>query len=85
MWPTSFKKRTADIAAAFEEIGQTRGRNSQVNGPEADHGFKRVAGKRLLYRPLTGSTDAPPPVGSARATSGDVTRLEKNFAKFCGN
>jgi hypothetical protein len=23
-------------------------------------GFQRVAGKRLLYRPLTGRTDAPP-------------------------
>jgi hypothetical protein len=30
-----FKKRTADIAAAFEKIGETRGRNSQVNGSEA--------------------------------------------------
>ena len=27
-----FKKQTADIAAAFEEIGQTRGRNWQVSG-----------------------------------------------------
>src|SRR5439155_18235740 len=30
-----FKKRTADIAAALEKIGQTRGRNSQVNGSGA--------------------------------------------------
>jgi hypothetical protein len=29
-----------------------------------------VAGKRLLYRPLTGTTDAPPPIGIARATKG---------------
>src|SRR5438270_4642200 len=27
-----FKKRTADIAAAFEEIGQIRGRDWQVSG-----------------------------------------------------
>jgi hypothetical protein len=30
--------------------------------------FKRVAYKRLLYRPLTGTILAPPPVGIARAT-----------------
>src|SRR5881394_3543609 len=30
-----FKKRTADIAAAFEKIGETRGRNSQGNRSEA--------------------------------------------------
>ena len=35
--------------------------------------FELVAGKRLLYRPLTGTTDAPPSVGIARATKGDVT------------
>ena len=33
--PLFFYSRTADIAAAFEEIGQTRGRNSQVNGSGA--------------------------------------------------
>jgi DNA-binding transcriptional LysR family regulator len=35
--------------------------------------FELVAGKRLLYRPLTGTTDARPSVGIARATKGDVT------------
>jgi DNA-binding transcriptional LysR family regulator len=35
--------------------------------------FERVAGERLLFRPLTGAMDAPPSVGIARATKGDVT------------
>jgi DNA-binding transcriptional LysR family regulator len=34
--------------------------------------LKRVAGKRLLYRPLTGTTEAQS-VGIAHATKGDVT------------
>jgi len=44
--------------------------------------FKRVAGKRLLYRPLTGTTDAPPPVGIARATKGDVAPAGEKFCKI---
>src|SRR5436189_2711261 len=40
-----FKKRTAEIAAVFEKIGQTRHRNSHVNGSEAKDG------KRLLDSP----------------------------------
>jgi hypothetical protein len=34
--------------------------------------LKLVAGKRLLYRPLTGTTEVAP-VGIARATKSDVT------------
>jgi DNA-binding transcriptional LysR family regulator len=44
--------------------------------------FKRVAGKRLLYRPLTGTTDAPPSVGIARATKGDVTPAGEKFREI---
>jgi hypothetical protein len=46
--------------------------------------FQRVAGKRHLYRPPAGTTDAAPPVGIARAIKGDVALLEKSFAKYCG-
>jgi hypothetical protein len=41
--------------------------------------FKLVAGKRLLYRPRTRTTEAAS-VGIARATKGDVTPAEKIFA-----
>jgi hypothetical protein len=40
-----------------------------------------VAGKRLLFRPLTGATDAPP-VGIARATNGDVTPAGEKFSEI---
>jgi DNA-binding transcriptional LysR family regulator len=42
--------------------------------------FKLIAGKRLLYRPLTGTKEAPA-VGIARAAKGDVTPAGE---KFCG-
>src|SRR5438046_2352009 len=42
--------------------------------------FKLVAGKRLLYRPLTGTTEVVS-VGIARAANGDVTPAGE---KFCG-
>jgi len=44
--------------------------------------FKRVSGKRLLYRPLTGTKDAPPPIGIARATKGDVTPAGEKFCEI---
>jgi len=40
--------------------------------------FKLVAGKRLIYRPLTGTTEALA-VGIARATKGDVTPAGEKF------
>src|SRR5271165_3831828 len=43
--------------------------------------LKRVAGKRLLYRPLTGTTEAPA-VGIARATNGDVTPAGERLCKI---
>ena len=53
-----FKKRTADIAAAFGETGQTRSRNSQVNGSQV------WLANACSFRPLTGTTYAPPPLAS---------------------
>jgi hypothetical protein len=50
----------------------------------ASPNFKLVTGKRLLYRPLTGTTEGGS-VGIARATKGDVTPAVENFAKSCGN
>jgi LysR family transcriptional regulator, benzoate and cis,cis-muconate-responsive activator of ben and cat genes len=44
--------------------------------------FKRVAGKRLFYRPLTGTTETPPPVGIARATKGDVAPAGERFCEI---
>jgi len=55
---------------------------------EAGHGillaatiFKLIAGKRLLYRPLTGTTEALS-VGIARATKGDVTPAGEKFCEI---
>lgn len=44
--------------------------------------FERVAGKRVIYRPLTGTTDAPPPVGIARAPKGDVAPAGEKFCEI---
>jgi len=44
----------------------------------ASPNFKLVAGKRLLYRPLTGTTETGS-VGIARATNGDVTPAGEKF------
>ena len=43
--------------------------------------LKRVAGKRLLYRPLTGTTEAQS-VGIGRATKGDVTPAGERFCEI---
>src|SRR5439155_14265862 len=43
--------------------------------------FKLVAGKRLLYRPLTGTTEVAS-VGLARATRGDVTPAGEKFCEI---
>src|SRR6266481_4528263 len=43
--------------------------------------FKLVTGKRLLYRPLTGTTEVLS-VGIARATKGDVTPAGDKFCEF---
>ena len=43
--------------------------------------FKLVAGKRLLYRPLTGTTEVAS-VGIARSTKGDVTPAGETFCEI---
>jgi DNA-binding transcriptional LysR family regulator len=43
--------------------------------------FKLVAGKRLLYRPLTGTTEVAS-VGIARSTKGDVTPAGEKFCEI---
>src|SRR5882724_8406842 len=43
--------------------------------------FNLVAGKRLLYRPLTGTTEVGS-VGIARATKGDVTPAGEKFCEI---
>src|SRR5258707_9750164 len=43
--------------------------------------FKLVAGKRLLYRPLAGTTEVGS-VGIARATKGDVTPAGEKFCEI---
>src|SRR6266853_5601850 len=47
----------------------------------ASPNFKLVAGKRLLYRPLTGTTEVGS-VGIARATKGDLTPAGEKFCEF---
>jgi len=62
--------------------------SSVITEVEAGHGIvlattvlKRVAGKRLIYRPLTGTTEAQS-VGIARATKGDVTPAGERFCEI---
>ena len=57
---------------------------------EAGHGIalcipilKLVTGKRLLYRPVSGTTESVS-IGIARATKGDVTPVGESFARSCG-
>ena len=47
----------------------------------ASPSFKLVAGKRLLYRPLTGTKEVGS-VGIARATKGDVTPAGERFCEI---
>src|SRR5882724_7923409 len=47
----------------------------------ATSAFKLVTGKRLLYRPLTGTTEVLS-VGIARATKGDVTPAGEKFCEL---
>jgi hypothetical protein len=62
--------------------------SSLITEVEAGHGIavvttitKLVAGKRLLYRPLTGTTEALS-VGIGRATKGDVTPAGERFCEI---
>jgi DNA-binding transcriptional LysR family regulator len=62
--------------------------SSFITEVEGGHGvalaipiFKLVAGKRLLYRPLTGTTETAT-LGIARATQGDVTPAGEKFCEI---
>ena len=64
------------------------GPSSLITEVEAGRGLtvgtavlKLVAGKRLLYRPLTGTTEAQS-IGIARATKGDVTPAGERFCEM---
>ncbi len=64
------------------------GVSSLITEVEAGHGvslatpvFKLVIGKRLLYRPLTGTTQTAA-VGIARATKGDMTPAGEKFCEI---
>ena len=46
--------------------------------------FELVTGKRLLYRPVTGTTE-PVSIGIARATKGDVTPAGEKFCEILRN
>jgi DNA-binding transcriptional LysR family regulator len=46
--------------------------------------LKHASGKRLLYRPLTGTTEMMS-VGITRATKGDVTPAGENFCEILRN
>ena len=62
--------------------------SSLITEVEAGHGialvtpnFELIAGKRLLYRPLTGTTEVGS-VGIARATKGDLTPAGERFCEI---
>jgi len=62
--------------------------NSLITEVEAGRGialsspiFKLVTGKRLLYRPLTGTTEVLS-VGIARVSKGDVTPAGEKFCEI---
>ena len=62
--------------------------SSLITEVEAGHGialaipiFKHVAGKRLVYRLLTGTTEVGS-VGIARASNGDVTPAGEKFCEI---
>jgi hypothetical protein len=64
-----------------------RGRSASLNVTVPTPSTKQtssnshVVGKRLLYRPLTGTTEVAP-VGIARATKGDVTPAGEKFCEI---
>jgi DNA-binding transcriptional LysR family regulator len=65
--------------------------SSQLIEVEAGHGialcipnFKLVTGKRLVYRPVTGTTESVS-IGIARATKGDVTPTGEKFCEILRN
>jgi len=77
----------APIRAKPRIVVECDGASSLITEVEAGRGvalaspsFKLVAGKRLLYRTLTGTTEVGS-VGIARATKGDVTPAGEKFCE----
>jgi DNA-binding transcriptional LysR family regulator len=78
----------APISIKPRIVVECDGASSLITEVEAGRGialvaanFKLVAGNRLLYRPLTGTTEALS-VGIARATKGDVTPAGEKFCEI---
>jgi DNA-binding transcriptional LysR family regulator len=90
-YPESFRfldRLFAAISAKPRIAVECDSASSLITEVEAGHGialsntiFKLVAGKRLLYRPLTGTTESLS-VGIARATKGDVTPAGEKFCEI---
>src|SRR5215472_10377394 len=78
----------ASVSAKPRIAVESDSENSLVVEVEAGHGIalvttvlKLMSGKRLLYRPLTGTTETQS-VGIARATKGDVTPAGEKFCEI---
>ena len=78
----------ASISAKPRIADECDGPSSLITEVEAGRGLavgtivlKLVAGKRLLYRPLTGTTEVQS-IGIARATNGDVTPAGEKFCEI---
>src|SRR6267154_4174663 len=83
----SLERLFAPIRATPRIAVECDSASSLITEVEAGHGvalsstvFKLVAGKRLLYRPLTGTTEVAS-VGIARASKGDVTPAGERFCE----
>jgi DNA-binding transcriptional LysR family regulator len=83
----SLNRIFAPIAAEPRIAVECDSGNSLIIEVEAGRGialsmpmFKLVAGKRLLYRPVTGTTELVS-IGIARATKGDVTAAGEKFCE----
>ena len=78
----------APVSAKPRVVVECDTESSLVVEVEAGHGIalvttilKFMSGKRLLYRPLTGTAETQS-VGIARATNGDVTPAEEKFCEI---
>ena len=78
----------ASVSAEPRIAVESDSESSLVVEVEAGHGIalvttvlKLMSGKRLLYRPLTGTTETQS-VGIARATKGDVTPAGEKFCEI---
>ena len=78
----------ASVSAKPRIAVESDSESSLVVEVEAGHGIalvttvlKLMSGKRLLYRPLTGTTETQS-VGIARATKGDVTPAGEKFCEI---